>query len=63
MKFVKFTSLVAFAAGSLGLSSCGCCTGEQPVPELRSLPVFKDVPVSSEMPVPVSSEMPVTQEK
>ncbi|MDB4382795.1 hypothetical protein OAF41_00945 [bacterium] len=51
MKFVKFTSLVAFAAGSLGLSSCGCCTGEEPVPALRPLPVFKDVPVSREMPV------------
>lgn len=54
MKFLKLLSLAAFAAGSLGLSSCGCCTGEEPVPALRPLPAFKEIPVG---------EMPVNDEK
>jgi hypothetical protein len=54
MKFLKLLSLAAFAAGSLGLSSCGCCTGEEPVPALRPLPAFKEIPVG---------EMPVNNEK
>ena len=45
MKLVKLLALVAFSAGSLGLSSCGCCTGEAPVPPLRPLPQMKDVVV------------------
>jgi len=37
MKFIKVLALALFAAGSLGLSSCGCCTGEEPIPALPSL--------------------------
>ena len=32
------------AASLLVLSSCGCCTGEEPAPKLRSLPAFAPVP-------------------
>lgn len=28
------------------LSSCGCCTGEDPAPKLRALPKFKDLPTT-----------------
>jgi hypothetical protein len=48
MKFVKVLALGAFALGSLGLSSCGCCTGEEPVPPLRPLPVMNEIPVTYE---------------
>ncbi len=37
MKSIKILALGAFALGSLALSSCGCCTGEEPVPPLRPL--------------------------
>ncbi|MGJ8698198.1 MAG: hypothetical protein ACSHYF_17895 [Verrucomicrobiaceae bacterium] len=45
MKLFKLISLAAFSVASLGLSSCGCCTGEAPVPPLRPLPVLKEIPV------------------
>ena len=48
MKFIKFIALSAFALGSLGLSSCGCATGEEPVPALQPLPAFKELPVTYE---------------
>lgn len=48
MKFIKILALGAFALGSLGLSSCGCCTGEEPVPPLRPLPVLNEIPVTYE---------------
>ncbi len=51
MKFLKLISLAAFAAGSLGLSSCGCCTGEEPAPPLRPLPDLGPVDGSRELPV------------
>ena len=44
MKFFKFIALSAFAIGSLGLSSCGCCTGDEAVPSLQPLPAFKELP-------------------
>jgi len=59
MKLIKVISLAAFAVGSFGLSSCGCCTGEAPVPPLRPLPVFKEIP-TQEIP---AQEIPVTYEK
>lgn len=37
---IRIAMVVAVAAGGLGLSSCGCCTGEEPVPPLRPLPQF-----------------------
>ena len=46
MKFIKVLALSAFALGSLGLASCGCCTGEEPVPPLRPLPEVKEIPVT-----------------
>lgn len=51
MKFFKFIALSAFAIGSLGLSSCGCATGEEAAPSLQSLPKFKELPVLKELPV------------
>ena len=61
MKFFKFIALSAFAIGSLGLSSCGCATGEEAVPSLKPLPKFKELPVTEEL--PVIEELPVTDEK
>lgn len=67
MKSVKILSLAAFAVGSLGLSSCGCCSGERPAPSLRSLPNFKEISVTPEDPAspedPATPESPITQEK
>jgi hypothetical protein len=51
MKFFKFIALSAFAIGSLGLSSCGCATGEEAVPSLQPLPKFKELPALKELPV------------
>jgi len=51
MKFIKILSIAAFAAGSLGLSSCGCCTGEETAPPLRPLPDLGPVDGSREIPV------------
>ncbi|MBK1792568.1 hypothetical protein [Persicirhabdus sediminis] len=44
MKTVKILSLMAAVAGSMVLSSCGCCTGEERPPKLRKLSQFNDVP-------------------
>ncbi|MEJ6568101.1 MAG: hypothetical protein QNL80_04490 [Akkermansiaceae bacterium] len=49
MKLLKVLSLLAFSVGSLGLSSCGCCTGEAPVPSLRPLPKLKEIVVEQEI--------------
>ena len=51
MKLLKVLSLLAFSVGSLGLSSCGCCTGEAPVPSLRPLPKLKEIVVEQEIAV------------
>jgi hypothetical protein len=51
MKFFKFIALSAFAIGSLGLSSCGCATGEEAAPSLQPLPKFKELPALQELPV------------
>ncbi len=40
MKLLKIVTLLALAAGSVTLTSCGCCTGEEPVPPLRPLKSF-----------------------
>ncbi len=50
MKFVKLLAIASFAVASLGLSSCGCCSGEAALPSLRRLPSFKDVPVQQDAP-------------
>jgi hypothetical protein len=51
MKTLKILSLTAFALGSFFLTSCGCCTGEEPVPPLRPVPVMQDLPGAAEIPV------------
>lgn len=43
-KLIKVLAIVGVAATALGLSSCGCCTGEAKVPPLRPLPQFKELP-------------------
>jgi len=72
MKFIKILALGAFALGSLGLASCGCSTGEEPVPPLRRLPKMNEIFVADEIPVeeeeseveiPEVDEIPVTHEK
>lgn len=45
MKALRILTIAAAAAGSLLLSSCGCCTGEAKAPSLRKLPAFADIPV------------------
>jgi hypothetical protein len=49
MKLFKILSLLAFSVGSLGLSSCGCCTGESSVPSLRPLPQLKEIVVEQDI--------------
>ncbi len=61
MKFLKFLSIGAIALASLGLSSCGCCTGEEPVPPLRPLPAMNDIaPALNDI---APAEIPVVYEK
>jgi hypothetical protein len=43
MKLFKILTLLAVAAGSSLITSCGCCTGEEAVPPLRPLPYFKPI--------------------
>lgn len=45
MKTLKILTLLAAAAGSIALTSCGCCTGEEAVPPLRPLQTFKPIQV------------------
>lgn len=45
MKIFKFVTLLAVAAGSCIITSCGCCTGEEEVPPLRPLPNFAPIQV------------------
>lgn len=52
MKAFRILSIIAAAAGSLILSSCGCCTGEAEVPPLRPLPQFGPMPATG--PIEVS---------
>ncbi|MGJ8672971.1 hypothetical protein [Rubritalea sp.] len=47
MKALRILTIAAAAAGSVLLSSCGCCTGEAKAPPLRPLPQFSDIPVYS----------------
>lgn len=46
MKTLRILTIAAAAAGTVLLSSCGCCTGEAKPPKLRPLPDFADIPVS-----------------
>ena len=43
-KLIKLIASAGVAAAALGLSSCGCCTGEAKPPPLRPLPEFKELP-------------------
>jgi len=45
MRIFKIVTLLAVAAGSITLTSCGCCTGEAEVPPLRPLKKFKPIEV------------------
>jgi hypothetical protein len=52
MSIIKILSLASFGLGSLFLNSCGCCTGEEPVPPLRPIPPMQELPgVTEEVPV------------
>ena len=44
MKALRILAILSTVAGAAILSSCGCATGEERPPELRPLPVFRDVP-------------------
>jgi len=48
MRIFKIVTLLAAAAGSLAITSCGsgCCTGEELAPPLRPLPNFNPVEVN-----------------
>lgn len=54
MNIVKVLAVAVFGLGSLFLTSCGCCTGEEPVPPLRPIPPMKELP---------GAEVPVVYEK
>ena len=58
MNTIKILSLAASALGSLFLTSCGCCTGEEPVPPLRPVPEMRELPGAT-----VPAEMPILNEK
>lgn len=47
MKALRILTIAASAAGTLLLTSCGCCTGEAKAPKLRPLPQFAEIPVYS----------------
>lgn len=40
----RIISTLALASIAIGLTSCGCCSGEAPVPPLRALPKFQEIP-------------------
>ena len=70
MKFVKLLAVASFSVASLGLSSCGYCSGEAPLPSLRRLPSFKDIPVGQDAPAAretasseMTTEVPIQAEK
>jgi hypothetical protein len=67
MKTIKLLSVAAFALGSFLLNSCGCCTGEDPVPPLRSIPEMKELPGATEAPAtteaPETADAPILNEK
>ncbi len=43
-KIIHILAIISVSLGALGLSSCGCCTGEATVPPLQPLPQFKEIP-------------------
>jgi hypothetical protein len=43
-KLIKLMAFAGVAAAALGLTSCGCCTGEAEPPPLRPLPQFNELP-------------------
>lgn len=43
-KLIKLMALAGVAVAALGITSCGCCTGEAKAPPLRPLPQFKELP-------------------
>lgn len=54
MNTIKLLAVSAFALGSLFLTSCGCCTGEEPNPPLRPIPPMQELP---------GAEVPIIPEK
>ena len=44
MKTFRILAILATAVGGVALSSCGCATGEERPPKLRTLPQFNNVP-------------------
>ena len=59
MNLFKLFIIPVAAVSFCVLSSCGCCTGEDPAPKLRPLPTFKDLPTSE---VPASAPIPVVED-
>lgn len=49
MKVTRLILSSLFAVGSFCLSSCGCCTGEDPVPPLRPLPPLTTLEVEQQI--------------
>ncbi|MEZ7956339.1 MAG: hypothetical protein QMC23_06950 [Rubritalea sp.] len=56
MKTFKILTLLAVAAGSSLITSCGCCSGEEAVPSLRPLPNFKPI-VPTTLPTTLPTEV------
>lgn len=46
MTLFKLIIMPVAAVSFCVLSSCGCCTGEDPAPKLRALPKYKALPTS-----------------
>ena len=61
MNLFKLFIMPIVAVSLCVLSSCGCCTGEDPAPKLRALPTFKDLP-TSEAPISDPVAAPVVQD-
>ncbi|MGB1874761.1 MAG: hypothetical protein ACPHNY_07205 [Akkermansiaceae bacterium] len=55
MNITQLLVLPLAAVSMLILSSCGCCTGEDPAPKLRSLPTFAPIPGADPAPAPTTT--------
>ena len=64
MNVYKIMILPIAAFSVFALSSCGCCTGEEPVPKLRALPAFNDVPTDGAVSVsaPLAAPAPIVSD-
>lgn len=50
MNMSKLFVMPLLALGAIALSSCGCCSGEDPAPKLKPLPTFAPLPDGGEAP-------------